>query len=483
MNAIAADSVKTGERALVVVPAGPEQSAACAALRTAGLTAESADVAELLRAAGHPVVAVVAADALNAAARESLRAAGQKHRNGRGFVLILLAGPQQAHAAWSWLAACKGPGYAAVLQRPVREETLAGAVQVALRVSRAPAAETRAAGPVVAELRALNESLEQAVAQRTAMLTLLHDIASAANSARTFEDAVAFAVQRISAQFQCAFAQALVPTEDEPEILSPTSVFAEQVPGRFDRFRAATREARITAGADLLGRSLRTRSPARTDDPARDLLPARAALARELGLRAGVAFPILVGHEVVAVLEFYLERPMAFDERLLDAVASVGTQLGRVSERQHAERILRRTERLAAMGTFAAGIAHEVNNPLSSILMTARHALKREPDRAALNGLLQEIVEDTERCARIVRDVLRFAREDRGERQPVRINELVERVLHLTQRRAEQAPDSYGLSGRPGPADRDGEPDANRAGAGGHRQQRDSGQPRPDSPS
>jgi PAS domain-containing protein len=57
----------------------------------------------------------------------------------------------------------------------------------------------------------------------------------------------------------------------------------------------------------------------------------------ELGLRAGLAVPIMAVSEAVGVLEFFADRPFVPDSELLELLLSVGTQLGRVVERQRSE--------------------------------------------------------------------------------------------------------------------------------------------------
>jgi GAF domain-containing protein len=69
----------------------------------------------------------------------------------------------------------------------------------------------------------------------------------------------------------------------------------------------------------------------------------RGAAAAECGLDAGFAFPVLVRNEVVAVLEFFYHELVPPNEDLLEVARHVGTQLGRVVERRHAEDALRIT--------------------------------------------------------------------------------------------------------------------------------------------
>jgi PAS domain S-box-containing protein len=96
-------------------------------------------------------------------------------------------------------------------------------------------------------------------------------------------------------------------------------------------------------------------------------------------------------------------------------------------ERTHAK--LRESERLAAVGTFAAGIAHQINNPVGGILLAAQFAQEQSGDPAALAMALEHIVADARRCGRIVRGVLEFARGDDGERHPCDLNQIAKVVL------------------------------------------------------
>src|SRR6185312_16930640 len=95
---------------------------------------------------------------------------------------------------------------------------------------------------------------------------------------------------------------------------------------------------------------------------------------------SAVAFPVLCGDEVVAVLEFFGMEPRHPDQAILDLMAQVGTQLGRVIERQQAEESLQaRTIELVkardeakaadrAKSSFLANMSHELRTPLNAII-------------------------------------------------------------------------------------------------------------------
>jgi two-component system, NtrC family, sensor kinase len=100
----------------------------------------------------------------------------------------------------------------------------------------------------------------------------------------------------------------------------------------------------------------------------------------------------------------------------------------------------RRNERLAAIGILAAGIAHEINNPIGSALLAAETALaiKDSPDAGAhLTACLQNIVASMDRCGRIVRSLMRYSRDEPLERQACNINDVAEQAIDLARPYAE----------------------------------------------
>lgn len=120
----------------------------------------------------------------------------------------------------------------------------------------------------------------------------------------------------------------------------------------------------------------------------------------------------------------------------------------RVEERtqrlREAEKKLIQSDRLASLGQLAASVAHEINNPLAGVInfgklmqrLTAGNEVP--PERMGdFRTYLGHVVTETERCARIVRDLLVFARRSDPSHAPHDLNEIVRRTLSVINHRLE----------------------------------------------
>ena len=128
-------------------------------------------------------------------------------------------------------------------------------------------------------------------------------------------------------------------------------------------------------------------------------------------------------HEGLAESEMCL--PFTIDQ-LRDAVEQLAVSHDQLASTQQA---LMHSERLASMGQLAAGIAHEVNNPLGVVLLYAHMVLEELPEGSSLRGDLETVAGEADRCKKIVSGLLNFARQNKVSLAEVTAEDLVAQSL------------------------------------------------------
>ena len=101
-----------------------------------------------------------------------------------------------------------------------------------------------------------------------------------------------------------------------------------------------------------------------------------------------------------------------------------------ITDRRRADRALRQSSRLASIGELAAGVAHEINNPVNSIMGFSELLMDEDLPEPVRNDL-ERIYSDAQRAARIVANLLSFARHREPQMQRVDIATIVDRTLQL----------------------------------------------------
>ena len=134
------------------------------------------------------------------------------------------------------------------------------------------------------------------------------------------------------------------------------------------------------------------------------------------------------------------KESMRWPQELEQKVAKKAEELSR------AQRQMLRMERLASLGKLTAAVVHEINNPLSAILMYARLVERELPEsgfpaerRDEIGRFLSQIQKDASRCGDVVRNLLLFAHAPEGDFAVQHVNQIIERSLVLVRHCLEMA--------------------------------------------
>ncbi len=108
----------------------------------------------------------------------------------------------------------------------------------------------------------------------------------------------------------------------------------------------------------------------------------------------------------------------------------------KTEEIQKTHAALVQTEKLVSLGRMAAGVAHEINNPLTGVVTFSHLMLKRVPPGSQDAEDLQIIIEQAERCAKIIKNLLTFARATPSEKGEVAVTEVLNRTIYMVRNQA-----------------------------------------------
>ena len=122
--------------------------------------------------------------------------------------------------------------------------------------------------------------------------------------------------------------------------------------------------------------------------------------------------------------------PEAVNARELSRIESLAADLAVALEVKSLQTQLVRSEKLAALGQLVAGVAHELNNPLTAVLGYGE-LMSADLPSGPTHDRLQRLVNEGKRMKRIVENLLRFSRQSPADRRPVRLEPLIHDVLAL----------------------------------------------------
>ncbi len=181
---------------------------------------------------------------------------------------------------------------------------------------------------------------EEKIRVKNSHLELLQITAVSANEASEIKDAFLPVLEHICRYTGWEIGHVYVISKDNHDLLIPTEDWCFEGENRFSGFCKVTKKTEFLRGIGLPGRILASGKPHWITDVIEDNNFLRSEIAKELKIKSGIAFPVMIKTRVVAVLEFFTTMKVEPDQPFMGIMADVGTQLGRVIERKQAEEYL-----------------------------------------------------------------------------------------------------------------------------------------------
>lgn len=163
--------------------------------------------------------------------------------------------------------------------------------------------------------------------------------------------------------------------------------------------------------------------------------------AREEGIAMMLDVPLTLENNIIGIIRIFFTEKRTFSDDELNFLVSIAEQCALAIEKArliqlHKTRydtLALQTEKLSALGRMAAGIAHEINNPLGGILIYSTNLIKKIPGEGPLKEGMEIIIHETLRCKTIISDLLEFSREKEPQKTLANVNEIIKKTVSMLQ--------------------------------------------------
>jgi len=271
-------------------------------------------------------------------------------------------------------------------------------------------------------------------------LIVQHAVTQLLATAATLEEVTAKILQTVCGLLSWDVG-ALWSIDREAGVLRCAEVWHDESAG-VPQFEAISRQRTFMPGVGLPGRVWSGHEPAYIPDVAKDPNFLRGPIAARAGLHAYFAFPILLGADVLGVIEFFSHEIKQPDQELLDMMTALGSQIGQFIERKRAEEAFRTAQmelahvaRVATLGEMTASIAHEIKQPLGALVNNAGACLAwlDAENLEEVRNSVELVMDDAQRAAEIITRIRALVRKAPAQKDWLDINQIIREVIGLAQ--------------------------------------------------
>ncbi|MFO7750485.1 MAG: ATP-binding protein [Desulfobacteraceae bacterium] len=157
------------------------------------------------------------------------------------------------------------------------------------------------------------------------------------------------------------------------------------------------------------------------------------------GVRMMIDVPLHIDKQLIGFIRIYFSEQKTFSDDERDFIHAVAEQCACAINHDEEikthilsyNKLAIKVDRMSSLGRMAAGIAHEINNPLTGILLYSSNLFKKARENGPCKDGLEIIMNETQRCKTIIQGLLEFSREKELEKTNANINEVMKKALVL----------------------------------------------------
>lgn len=289
------------------------------------------------------------------------------------------------------------------------------------------------------------ETAQMQAQKEAKKVTLLRSVAMVANSAGTVREALGQTLKLLCEFMQWPVGHCYILDQKKQILISKRLWFTEN-DEYFKPFKKISEEKEFKAGEGMPGKAWQAANALWVPDVNKFPDFYRAEIASKLGIKAGLAFPIIVNGAVLYTLEFFSSRIEEPNKELLDIMQDICLQLAQLVERDASSKALKIAKETAekaaaAKSDFLANMSHELRTPMTGVLgmgqLLADTALNEEQKQyvSTING-------SGEALLTLLNDILDFSKIEAGaltlERIAYNVKDALKGAINLLRPQADK---------------------------------------------
>ncbi len=261
------------------------------------------------------------------------------------------------------------------------------------------------------ELEARVDERTQELRNRTMFSELHKNIAVSTNLNLSIYEAMKRAVKHICDGINWPVGNMYLIDPQNPDCLVPSEIWYLKDTEKYKTFQNETKSISFKKGVGLPGRVFDSAKAEWVEDVTQDSNFPRAPFAKQSGFKTAFAFPIIIGEEIIGVMQFFSDTKEKTNTALLELMSDVGSLLGSFADRKRIEEkamLAKETAEKAnqAKSRFLANMSHEIRTPMNAILGYSQIILRNKDLEPSVIEAVKTIDTSGQHLMNLINDIL-----------------------------------------------------------------------------